>query len=169
MTRDDLAGLFAYSEWATARLFDAAAALDADAWARDLGGSLPTLGGTLAHVVGSEWLWLRRWQEDEPTAAPTWTAAPTPDGLRAALAEVERDRAQFLARLTDADLDRPLTYTLFSGAVQTLPLREVLLQVVFHSMYHRGQIASKLRELGTAPPATDYLVYAVHQSRQQGD
>lgn len=61
-----------------------------------------------------------------------------------------------------------MTYTLFSGAVQTLPLREVVLQVIFHSMYHRGQAAAMLRQLGAPPPATDYLVYAVRQGRGDG-
>ena len=163
MTRDDLDDLLSYSEWATARLLDAAA-LDPEVWARDLGGSIPTVGGTLAHVVGSEWLWLQRWMGEAPTAAPTWIADPTPDGLREARADVERQRAAFVDGLTDADLDAPLTYTLFSGAVQTLPLREVLLHTAFHSMYHRGQVASMLRRLGAAPPATDYLVYAVEQA-----
>ncbi len=166
MTRDDLAGLFAHAEWATARLLAAAATLDAAAWARDLGGSFPTLGGTLAHVVGAEWLWLQRWQGAEPTAEPAWATTPTPDGLRAALADVQRERAAFLDGLDGDALDRPLTYTLFSGAVQTLPLREALLQVVFHSTYHRGQVASMLRRLGATPPATDYLAYAVQRSRQ---
>lgn len=96
MTRDDLVHLLSYSEWATARLLDAAAALGPEAWARDLGGSFPTLGGTLAHVVGSEWLWLLRWTGQGPTAAPAWTADATPGGLREALADVERRRAAFV-------------------------------------------------------------------------
>lgn len=161
MTRDDLVGLLTYSEWATARLLDSAAALDAEAWERDLGGSFPTLGGTLAHVIGAEWLWVHRWAGEAPTAAPSWTESPTPERLREALADVEHRRAAFFEGLTDADVDRPTTYTLFSGVVQTVPLREIVLHVLFHSMYHRGQAASMLRRLGAPPPSTDYLVYVV--------
>jgi hypothetical protein len=31
--------------------------------------------------------------------------------------------------------------------------------VVNHSTYHRGQVAAMLRQVGTAPPPTDYLVF----------
>jgi uncharacterized damage-inducible protein DinB len=30
---------------------------------------------------------------------------------------------------------------------------------VNHSTYHRGQLASLLREIGIAPPPTDFLAY----------
>ncbi len=163
MTAADVRDLSAYTDWATGRVLAAAAALDDDAWASDLGGSFPSLGATLAHLLSAEWVWLKRWQGERPTARPAWVEAPSPDALRAALADVERQRAALLDGLSDADLDAPLTYTLFSGAVQTLPLRDVLVHVVNHATYHRGQIASMLRRLGAVPPATDYLVYAIER------
>ena len=169
MTCHDVDDLYAHAEWATDRILTAAEALDAEAWARDLGGSFPTLGGTLAHLVGAEWIWVLRWTGEAPTARPAWVEAPTPTGLRAALADVERRRRAFLAGLADADLARPLSYTLFSGARQTLPLRDVLLHVAHHATYHRGQAASMLRRLGAAPPATDYLVYALEARRETQD
>jgi uncharacterized damage-inducible protein DinB len=38
-------------------------------------------------------------------------------------------------------------------------LGETLLQVVMHSTYHRGQVNTRLRELGGEPPLTDYIVW----------
>jgi len=163
MTAADARDLTAYTAWATARLLDAADALDAKAWDTDLGGSFPSLGATLGHLAGAEWIWLERWHGRRPTARPAWVDAPTPDAVRAALADVERQRDAFLDGLSDADLGAPLTYTLFSGATQTLPLRDVLVHVVNHATYHRGQAASMLRRLGAVPPSTDYLVFAVEQ------
>jgi uncharacterized damage-inducible protein DinB len=40
-----------------------------------------------------------------------------------------------------------------------ITLGETLLQVVNHSTYHRGQINSRLRELGGTPPMTDFIAW----------
>lgn len=160
MTLDDVSDLYAYTEWANNRTITCAEALGAAPWSQDLDGSFPTLGGTLAHIVSAEWVWLQRWTGLNPTARPAWIDAPAPDPLRTALAEIEADRRSFLGGLTEADLVRPLTYTLFNGTTATQPLRDLLLHVVNHSTYHRGQASSMLRVLGAAPPQTDFLVFA---------
>jgi uncharacterized damage-inducible protein DinB len=168
MTLHDIADLYAYTEWANDRTLRCADALDDEAWTRDLGGSFPTLGATLAHIVSAEWVWVRRWTGTSPTSRPSWVEAPSPEALRAALAEVEADRRAFLGGLAEEDLSRPLTYTLFSGATATQPLRDLLLHAANHSTYHRGQAASMLRQLGAAPPPTDYLVYALERGDRVG-
>jgi uncharacterized damage-inducible protein DinB len=38
-------------------------------------------------------------------------------------------------------------------------LGQTLLQVVAHSSYHRGQVNSRLRELGIDPPMTDFIAW----------
>ena len=53
-----------------------------------------------------------------------------------------------------------------TAAVPWLPnfqptLREMLTQSVTHSHYHRGQNATRLRELGGSPPLTDYIAWAM--------
>ena len=132
-----------------------------EAWSRDLGGSFPTLGATLAHLVSAEWIWVQRWMGTNPTQRPAWVdTPPSASRLRTELAAVEADRRVFLDGLSDEALQRPFAYTLLSGAEAAQPLRDVLLHVVNHSTYHRGQAAAMLRRLGQAPPATDYLVYA---------
>ena len=170
MTLPDFADLYAYTEWANDRMLRCAEALEAEAWAQDLGGSFPTLGGTLAHLISAEWVWVQRWTGVNPTARPAWLEAPAPAVLRTALAEVEQDRRAFLGGLVDADLARPVTYTLFNGSTTTQPLRDLLLHVVNHSTYHRGQVASMLRRLGQTPPPTDYVLYAAtaHTSAPAG-
>jgi uncharacterized damage-inducible protein DinB len=36
---------------------------------------------------------------------------------------------------------------------------ETMLQVAFHSAYHRGQVNTRLRELGGKPPLVDYIAW----------
>jgi uncharacterized damage-inducible protein DinB len=40
-----------------------------------------------------------------------------------------------------------------------ITIRQALTQAAMHSHYHRGQNATRLRELGGTPPATDFIVW----------
>jgi uncharacterized damage-inducible protein DinB len=46
------------------------------------------------------------------------------------------------------------------GSSGPVTLGESLLQVLLHSTYHRGQIATRIRELGGEPPLTDFIAWA---------
>jgi uncharacterized damage-inducible protein DinB len=67
--------------------------------------------------------------------------------------------AAWLAGADDAGLARAITVPWFKDPPCTLPLHEALTQAVMHSHYHRAQNATRLRELGGAPPYTDYIVW----------
>jgi uncharacterized damage-inducible protein DinB len=85
--------------------------------------------------------------------------------LRARWTEIEREQIEFLQRLTAADLERPISYDNPPGTRWTYELRHMLQHLVNHSTYHRGQVAAMLRQLDTAPPATDFLVYLDERAR----
>ena len=40
-----------------------------------------------------------------------------------------------------------------------ISVRQALTQAAMHSHYHRGQNATRLRELGGVPPMTDFIVW----------
>jgi uncharacterized damage-inducible protein DinB len=40
-----------------------------------------------------------------------------------------------------------------------------MVNVVNHSTYHRGQVASMLRQLGGKPAATDYVLFLGQRAR----
>jgi uncharacterized damage-inducible protein DinB len=40
-----------------------------------------------------------------------------------------------------------------------ISVRQAFTQAAMHSHYHRGQNATRLRELGGVPPMTDYIVW----------
>jgi uncharacterized damage-inducible protein DinB len=159
MTIDEARGLFGYSAWANGRMFDAAAALRADQLAATIASSFPSVLGTLAHIVSTEWIWSRRWLGDSPTAAPAWVTASSLSELRARLTEVESERDRFLDGLTDADLERVVEYRRVSGEAYADRLADLVRHAVNHSTYHRGQLATQLRQIGVQPPGTDLVSY----------
>src|SRR5215213_2364744 len=110
MTMDEARQLFNYGSWATVRMFSAAEALTQEQVEALVVSSFPSIRDTLAHIVGSEWIWLQRWLGDSPTSRPAWDGSAALAELKGQLAAVEAERASFLARLTDADLGRVVTY-----------------------------------------------------------
>ncbi len=162
MTTDEAGELFGYSSWATARMFSAAEALTQEEREAVVPSSFPSILATLAHIVGVEWVWFRRWLGESPKSMPAWVDPPDPPTLmelRVQLATIEEERAAFLASLTDADLEGVVSYRAPDGLAFSHPLGQLIRHVVNHSTYHRGQLATQLRQLGQTPPSTDFTKY----------
>ncbi len=159
MTIDEARDLFGYSAWATGRMFDAAATLPADQLSATITSSFPSVLGTLGHIIAAEWIWLRRWLGDSPTAAPAWVTGSSLSELRARLTEVESERDRFLGQLANADLDRIVEYRRMSGEAYADRLADLVRHAVNHSTYHRGQLVTQLRQIGVHPPGTDLVTY----------
>lgn len=161
MTPELLLALFRYNWWAHGRLLEAAGALPPADVTRDLGGSLHSVRETLLHTLWVELMFMRRWRGLPASDMPS---PPTLDSVAAIAAtwqDLEGERASYLAQLTPADLDRPVSYTDSRGRAISLAMWQTLLHVVNHSTYHRGQVASQLRQLGRVPPATDYTAFCL--------
>lgn len=45
------------------------------------------------------------------------------------------------------------------GSPGKTSFRETLIQVAMHSQYHRGQVNTRIRELGGEPPLVDYIAW----------
>jgi uncharacterized damage-inducible protein DinB len=67
---------------------------------------------------------------------------------------------QLMAGITDKRLAEEMSVPWApKDARQTLTVTEALLQCAMHSQYHRGQNATRLRELGGEPPTTDLIMW----------
>jgi uncharacterized damage-inducible protein DinB len=159
MNCSDVLTLYRYNDWANGRVAEALQPLSADALNRDLGGSFRSIRATFAHVVSAEWVWLERWRGLSISAVPDWVSGGDLPLLLARLSEVQANRATYLGQLTESMLSQRLDFRYISGAAASHELSDLLLHAVNHSTYHRGQLASMLRAMGAAPPATDFVVF----------
>ncbi|MQA90344.1 MAG: hypothetical protein GEU90_08915 [Gemmatimonas sp.] len=57
------------------------------------------------------------------------------------------------------DLQRVVAYQNTAGAAFESTFWQMARHVVNHSSYHRGQVATLLRQLGHRPPATDLIAF----------
>lgn len=151
--------LFDYNTWANHRALDACVALSDEQFTHDLGSGFRSVRDTLAHICGAEWLWLERWLGNSPTSLPPAAEFPNLDVLRARWEGIERNLRDYVARLKPEDLARIVHHKTTQGVPQAQPLWQMLQHVVNHGTYHRGQIATMLRQLGAKPISTDLIVF----------
>jgi len=151
--------LYRYNRWANARVFEAVSGLTRERFLQDLGSSHPSVRDTLTHIVWAEWIWLQRWRGASPQTVFLATDFPRLDALNARWLEVETEQRAFVESLTVDDLLSMVRYVNLQGQSWQYPLWRQMYHVVNHSSYHRGQVTTMLRQLGTQPVPTDFLVF----------
>jgi uncharacterized damage-inducible protein DinB len=72
---------------------------------------------------------------------------------------VEEERREFLRRLSEDALHAPLQFSDMAGAPYAEPLVQLMQHLVNHGTYHRGQVTTMLRQLGTKAVALDLLYF----------
>ncbi|HWF07221.1 MAG TPA: DinB family protein [Bryobacteraceae bacterium] len=142
-----------YTNWASNQLLDAVAALSAEDRERANGISHGSILGTLAHVMFADWIWYTR------VVAPIDRPAETLEVLQRDWPDIQRRWEAWSDSLTDAALDRFVSFKRANGAESGAPVWQIVLHVVNHGTLHRGQVMGMLRQLGVAPPATDLIRY----------
>jgi len=142
--------LFQHVAWAdqeTLRALEQASGPHPDAYKR------------LAHLLAAEHIWLSRIQSENSGGFPVWSAlsaaecrdlsAHTLAGYRALLESTSEDQLLALVSYRNA-----------KGIEFQTPLVDILLHVALHGAYHRGQIASALRQAGLEPTNTDFITFS---------
>jgi uncharacterized damage-inducible protein DinB len=148
-----------YNRWATARTLRSAGVINHEEQIRDLGASYGSVRGTLVHIYQADRIWWDRLME-QPTLPLEKYEPP------AERAVWEREWTALLDRyvawaegFTDADWNRVIAYRDTKGNPYESPVWQILLHLTNHDSYHRGQVASLLRQLGHAPLGTDLILY----------
>ncbi|MGD0694034.1 MAG: DinB family protein [Terriglobia bacterium] len=151
--------LYDYNRWANEQTLDAAAALNEEQFTRDLGNSFRSVRDTLAHILAAEWIWLERWKGNSPKTLLEAADFPGVEALKTRWDEVESDRAAFIRTAAASRLEEVISYVNTRGQTFAYPLWQMMIHVLNHSTYHRGQITTLLRQLGSKPASTDLLLF----------
>ncbi len=132
-----------------------------DAWAnREVltvlqknGGEDPRSIQLLAHLLAAERLWMER-LEGKDQSVKVWPVSDL-SLCEGQVQELERLWPEYLRGVTD--FSQTISYKNSKGEPWTSTIVDVLTHVVMHSAYHRGQIASHMRESGLTPAYTDFI------------
>jgi uncharacterized damage-inducible protein DinB len=108
----------------------------------------------MSHIVATERVWLER-INDPAQKPPVWPQM-TLEEIEQQLQAVSRDWLEILTG-GEAALEREVEYHNSKGEHWVNTVGDVLQHVMMHGTYHRGQIATLLRQHGAAPAYTDYI------------
>jgi uncharacterized damage-inducible protein DinB len=147
---DSLRRQFAYNAWANREVLAAIQKNGGSERATQL----------MSHILAAERVWLERLKQ-QPQTVPVW---PKPDvkQCEADAADLAQLWHDYLDLITAGDVSQEISYKNSKGESWSSAIADILTHVVTHSAYHRGQIASHMREKGQMPAYTDY-VHAVRQ------
>lgn len=157
MSLSILKTLFDYKAWANVELFDVLATVTSEA---DLHTAIRTLNHInvvdrifRAHLLG----------EAHGYEATNTKATPALAELRAAVIETDGWYQQYVASLDETALSARLQFRFTDGDTGQMSREEMLMHVITHGGYHRGNVGQVLKNISVAPPR-DILTKFLHVS-----
>jgi uncharacterized damage-inducible protein DinB len=147
-TIDELRDLLSYNGWANRRTI-AALKASANPPAKAL--------RALTHLLIAERAWLQRFQTVQDSTGFNFWPDASLQQCEALADEIARAYEAFVSNLTEEQLDCTATYKNSRGVEYRTAYRDMLMHVVMHSGYHRGQVAMAIRAEDGEPANTDYI------------
>jgi uncharacterized damage-inducible protein DinB len=110
----------------------------------------------MSHIVAAEEIWFQRVQPLGFDPLPSFEIQSW-DILEPRLEQSAQRWLGLIARIDDFEI--AIDYINLSGKLFTSPLSDVLIHMANHGSYHRGQIATLLRQHGHEPLPTDFILF----------
>ncbi len=152
-----LKSLFEYKAWANAELFDVLSSVTSEP---DLHTAIRTLNHIYvvdrifrAHLLGQQ----------HGYEASNTKDTPTLESLRAAVAETDAWYQDYVAGMDEGALAERLRFRFTDGDSGLMSREEMLMHVITHGGYHRGNVGQVLKNISVAPPR-DILTKFLHVS-----
>jgi uncharacterized damage-inducible protein DinB len=144
-------------EWADAEILGAVLALPGASHDK-------RLRSLLIHIHEVQWAYLQLWR-GEPVVIPERETFTDLVSVSRWAQDYHTQRRRFVSEILSADLDGHIAFPWADrlsarfGRVCPTTLRQSMVQIGLHSAYHRGQVATRLRELGAEPPLVDFVAW----------
>ncbi len=169
MRVSDVRTLYDYNLWANDRILDTATALTAEQFTAPSRFPHGSLRGTLVHILRAERIWLSFWRGQPRPPFLSEEECHDATTLRERWRHENAQLGAYFATLTDADLDRSLTFIAASGRIRsTGPQWAFMLHLVNHGTQHRSEAAQMLTEFGHSPGDVD-ICWPFLRDEQGGD
>ena len=159
MNKNDIETLYRYNEWAWRRVLGQAALVSAEQYVATAPVPQGSLRGTLVHALAAEVAWRRRWQGDSPAALLNDSDLPTFQALQERWEREAQALQDFVADLTDTDLDATVHYKTTKGSPMTNVLWHLMAHLVNHGTQHRSEAAMLVTGHGRSPGDLDLIVF----------
>jgi len=148
MLKEHLNHLFKYNDWATRQTAESIVG-------QKKKNEKPE--ELLSHIISAQKIWLNRILGRDIAANP-WQKITQKEWILQSTA-VTAEWINFLEGLHDEGFEERIEYKNSKGEKFTNTIRDIVVQVINHSTYHRAQIAQLIRQSDGEPAKTDYIVY----------
>jgi uncharacterized damage-inducible protein DinB len=159
MNPAEMRELFAFNAWANHRIIGVAEVLTAEQFTKPMESSFSSVRDTLVHIWAVEWVWLERLNGRSPSSFPDAKEYADLASMRPRWAEIEKNWLEYVSRLDENELAEEVDYRTLSFGPAKSGRWQMMQHVVNHSTYHRGQVTTMLRQLGTKGVATDLIFF----------
>ena len=155
--------LYTYAKYnlrANATICSVLEKLDEQLLDKEVTSSFNTIRETIYHVWGAEFIWYKRLHGESLAAWPF-------EDFKGKFAEAQieflkqsEEFMKYITTLTEEQLESKILYSNMEGKKFNNKIYNIIMHVMNHSTFHRGQIITMLRNLGvTKLPSTDFIMF----------
>jgi uncharacterized damage-inducible protein DinB len=155
--------MFDYMRWGDRLMIGAARTVPDEQYYADQGISFGSVHKLMVHCMAAQWIWLSRWRGENPTRLESHEQYPKRGDVEQRWPLVHAALIDFLGLQTPGTLARAVNYRNLKGEHCSLALADLMLHVIDHASYHRGQVASMIKRAGGQPAAVSYTRYALER------
>ncbi len=110
----------------------------------------------MSHLLAAPFIWLNRIKGLPKSEVKLWET----QSLETLEKMAEEGAAIWLDFIENTEsFDRDLSYTNYVGSPYVTNVEQIMIHLVNHGSYHRGQVAMRVRQIGLEPVNTDYITY----------
>ena len=114
----------------------------------------------ISHLVNCQYKWLDRIKIfPERSVLDWWGPVYTLDELPDRIIDSSQLWISYLEKTPDANIETIISYKTDENHIWQAKLKDIALQVTFHSFHHRAQIQMMIRSQGITPELIDYISY----------
>jgi uncharacterized damage-inducible protein DinB len=146
-----------FMKWADDTTFAALLQVPADRLSHDMGSSFQSMLGTLNHAYLAEQVWIKRVQGNPFSRIADFEAPADLNALGQAWPGLHRTWMDWSRSVVD--WQQLSVQGGPQGKEYQMPLWQIVMHLVNHGSYHRGQVATMLRQNGIKPPGTDLVAF----------
>jgi uncharacterized damage-inducible protein DinB len=159
--KEILTQLSAYNIWANQLLLDAINQLPEEKQKQELPSSFNSLYATILHMLDAENIWWQRMKLQERITRPSENFSGDMKEAGNTLLNQNRQWDGWINNASEHQLQHVFHYQNTKKEQFKQPIYQMLLHMLNHGTYHRGQLVNMLRQLGVEKvPATDFIVWS---------
>jgi uncharacterized damage-inducible protein DinB len=156
-----------YLRWGDQQSLIAARSVPDEGYYKDCGISAGSVHKVLVHCMAVQWMWLCRFRGEGPQRLEDEREYPHRMDVEQRWPLVHSALIDFVGHQSQQALQQPVSYRDTRGETHTIALRDMILHLIDHGSYHRGQINTLIKKAGGTPQPISYRLWVVERARHQ--